>query len=191
MLTAHPEHITRKRPAVFAQEPCYNDFDTRLLAALSITKVDHPTAFCLLTHESFAFCPGAEHWVILRTLLHDPAIFMVADLSFYEMEVGSPCANRLQRPLVVKSGNGNKELISAFDAEKREDLPKVTRERAHEMIEKFRQDSLTVKHYKKDKLSLQLPDLVAKDYPFYEQHIYWRPPRCEIAENALPWPTMI
>ena len=83
------------------------------------------------------------------------------------------------------------ELISASDAENREDLPQEVRARAREMLNEICQDSLTVKHYRKNKLSVQLPDLDAKDYPFYEQHLHWRSPTDESGGDAIPWPTML
>jgi len=61
---------------VYAQEPWYNRLDEELLETLQMRKVDHPAAFELMTRQSFAFCPGAEQFVVKRTLRRDPALYL-------------------------------------------------------------------------------------------------------------------
>lgn len=42
--------------------------------------VPHPQAFCLLNHQTFLFCPGAERHHALRALEYDPCLYFGNEL---------------------------------------------------------------------------------------------------------------
>lgn len=48
------------------------------------------TGFSLLTHRSFAYCPGAEQEVALHTIYADPAIYLGGDLTVQSGPDGEP-----------------------------------------------------------------------------------------------------
>ncbi|EHY60483.1 hypothetical protein HRR83_000242 [Exophiala dermatitidis] len=70
------EQVQGRRPACYAQEPCYNDLDGEFLASVNVTRIDHPKGFELLDRNSVAYSPAAERNVELEIILHDPRIWL-------------------------------------------------------------------------------------------------------------------
>ena len=148
------EQVTGVRPPAFAQEPDYNDYDERLLKRLLITKVNHPAAFCLITNQSFVFCPGAEPFIELRVLRSNPSIHLGTNLHFYrETLVSMP--KTLPKPSTIG-----------------EDGPRVPLKDPRMYLQD--EDIITI--YQADKAVVKLPSLDVQDHPFHDMHLYWRLP---------------
>lgn len=62
--------------------------DRGLLSSIGVTTVNHPTGFNMITCNSLAFCPGAEQFVDLRTLIRDPKVYVGSDLETWVDEQG-------------------------------------------------------------------------------------------------------
>ena len=178
------EQTQGKRPPAFAQEPDYNDLDTALLSSLHITKVNHPTAFCLLTPASFAYCPGAELFVILRTLAFDPAIYLGNALDRYYAEDRPIPSKTIRNKLPV---NSKEPALNDLENTDRIDPRGMVGRHQNTQLECSR----VVGSYKKDKDVASLPNLDVKDYPFYDQHLHWRPPASIEQVGAIPWSGLV
>lgn len=74
---------------LFAQEPRFNDLDREFLQSLGIKTVEHPEGFNLLTHNSFAYCPGAEQNVDLRCFSQDPVLYLGGDAKTWYDDEGN------------------------------------------------------------------------------------------------------
>ena len=162
-LMAAEQVLGRHLPA-FAQEPHYTDLDVALLKSLQIQKVDHPTAFCLLTEGTFAFCPGAERFVVLRTVAFNPVVWLGGQLEFYGDDNGQTRSNAGLANCNVNRPSGDSEEDPAGDQGPLAEI-RAVRPSPAEVLD----------HYLKDRESVKLPDLDFQDFPFHNMHLYWRP----------------
>ena len=166
------EEHSNRHPTLFAQEPRYNAMDEDLLRTLNIRTVKHPTGFCLLNTRSFAFCPGAEQSVVLRTLPYDPAIYLGGKLESYKGSDGYLRSSVISRLYYLDGDEG--KTLSLDEIEERggsNDAQTWLQERRKEEAD----DVDVIHHYMKDKEMAKLPDLDAQDFPFYGMHLHWRP----------------
>lgn len=82
-----PEHHQSRSVPAFAQEPYYNAHDRRLHSTLGIQCVDHPTAFCLITTNSFVLAMSAEEYVLQKIVFYNPCLLLANSLTTYRDSV--------------------------------------------------------------------------------------------------------
>ena len=181
-----PEHCTGLRPSAYAQEPIYNAQDRALLRTLVIQVTEDPDAFYLLTNHSFAFCPGAEQYVVLQTLERDPFIYLGGTLDSYVGPLGYLQSNVIDVGYEVKSTEhatmvreDPKTLLldemeklkeEAFDSSgQRLDEGWIRSERAQQ-----EPDVRIIERFLQNKEVAKIPDLDAQDFPIHDDCLYWR-----------------
>lgn len=146
------QEIQGFRPACYAQEPCFNELDIAFLKSHSIEVKDNPDSFDLITPSSFAYAPGAELDVQMRSLFQNPALGLFHTLDFYS-----------------RDSNGKADCTRRSWEGSRDDeyYQKHLREQENEcqIFERF----------KSQHDSIKIPDLDAKDYPFWDMELYYRP----------------
>ena len=178
-----PEHCTGRRPAAFAQEPLYNTQDLALLSTLNIQRVEDPKGFCLLTNRSFAFCPGAEQGVLLKTLSTDPFLYLGGKLDSYIGALGYLQSNTIGVHYQVYNAEGtirngpeywSLEEIEGLKEEAFDDKD-VRLDEAWIRDQRARQepDVRTIESYLRNKEVAKVPDLDVQDYPVYGTCLYW------------------
>ena len=160
----------QSRPA-YAQEPEYNHLDSAFLATLNINTVGSPKGFELLDKSSFAYAPGAEFDVAMRSVFAEPQIYLTHELDHY---------TRNEKGLAVTE---YKSYGSSMDG-KQKSLDDLEAEHGPEYTESYREEyeneCRILERFKSDHESLKIPDLDAQDYPFHNQSIYYR------AASAIP-----
>jgi hypothetical protein len=166
-----------QRPPAYAQEPLYNTQDATLLSTLGIQKIEDPKGFEVLNPYSFAFCPGAEQSVVMRTLSAEPLIYWGGKLDTYRGSMDYPQSSMI---------TGGHETNSAGDSirdgtptslwlEEMEEL--VTDQSGEKLDERTEQEPKvqTIERYMRNKEVAEVPDLDdVQDYPVYHTCLYWR-----------------
>jgi SRR1 len=185
-----------QRPEAFAQEPIFNTLDIALLAHLDIKVVEHPEAFNLITVHSFAFCPGAEQFVVRGTLSRSPAMYMgnSALETYLDPETGDPRSPNIGSiPLLVDHDDDHDKNSSSVQDQDADNKDRSGRDikphyRPHDIM--AHKDSLPffneradvdavrgariLHRFKEGKEVFRLPDLEAHNYALYNTHLFWR-----------------
>lgn len=135
-----------------------------------------PEGFHITTSNSFVYTPGAELEVELRTLARDPAIALIGKLDkFWRNEKGVACTNTTSMFVGDSDDAGEKDdrrnwkLIHELTEEEKERYG-VALGKADEIEVGL----LVSEGFKRDKEERRLPDLDAKDMPFFDEHLYYR-----------------
>lgn len=179
-----------------AQEPCYNLLDGPFLDSLGVRKVDHPQGFDLLTSNSFAYCPGAEQYVVLRTLRADPYLYLAGKLDAYRGALGCLQSRVIsvayevyddeETSLEIKGSDsdvkpeqilGLTEIEEIVEEDKRplyNDGVKIDRQWVKGKRLGQEADVDVIQHFLLDKELAKVPDLDAQDFPIHDTYFHWR-----------------
>ena len=165
-----------QRPEAFAQEPIFNTLDVQFLSHLNISVVEHPAAFELITSNTFAFCPGAEQFIVRGTLFRSPAMYM-----------GSGALETYREP---ETGDLRSPQIGSVCLEANPQDP-IIRAQIEEMQaqekEQYRADAVRgaeiLHHFKKGKEVFKLPDTAGFEYALYDAHLFWRSSNAQEEED--------
>jgi hypothetical protein len=175
-----------QRPPAYAQEPLYNTQDATLLSTLGIQKIEDPRGFDVLSLHSFAFCPGAEQDVVLRTLSTDPFIYWGGKLDSYRGSMGYLQSRTISYAYETYSADdsirdGVPTLLSLEEIEElKEEVtdPEGTRlDMAWVRAQRVNQEPKvqTIERYLRNKEVAKVPDLDdVQDYPIHDTCLYWR-----------------
>ena len=181
-----PEHCTGLRPSAYAQEPIYNAQDRVLLRTLVIQVAEDPDAFYLLTNHSFAFCPGAEQYVVLQTLQRDPFIYLGGILDCYVGSLGYLQSHVIDVGYEIKStehatnDREDPKMLLLDDIEElKEEASDYTGQRLDEgwiRNKRARQepDVRIIERFLQNKEVAEIPHLDAQDFPIHNDCLYWR-----------------
>lgn len=143
-------------PVCYAQDPVYNNLDTEFLAKLNIQTVNDPKAFEKITTNSFVYAPGAELAVDMRTIFRKPALFLTSELDWYwRNEKGVATTDRIR--------HGGLDLSAPIEDFANDPLLGYQNENNCRILEEF----------KANHESIKIPNFDAKDYPFYQQYLYY------------------
>jgi len=121
---------------------------------------------------------------MLRTLTFDPAIYLGNALDRYYAEDG-PIPSKIIRNKSPVNSKG--PTLDDLEKTNRIDPPRMVGRHQNMQLECSR----VVGSYKKDKEVASLPNLDVKDYPFYDQHLHWRPPASIEQVGAIPWSGLV
>lgn len=170
----------------FAQDPIFSKLDIALLTHLRIKVVEHPEAFNLITLNTFAFCPGAEQFIVRGTLFRSPAMYMGSGSleTYRDLETGDIRSPHIGATFSdydanMKDSDGYK-AIDEMDCpeEDKQEYRRRDRKACEVMEEKYRVDATKgaeiLHRFKKDKECFKLPDSEAYDYALYNVHLFWR-----------------
>jgi hypothetical protein len=175
-----------QRPPAYAQEPLYNTQDATLLSTLDIQKIEHPKGFDVLNLHSFAFCPGAEQNVVLRTLSTDPFIYWGGKLDSYRSSMGYLQSSTISYGYETYSAgdsirDGIPTLLSLEEIEELKgeatDQTGAKLDEAWVRAQRVKQepDVQTIERYLRNKEVAKVPDLDdVPDCPVYDTCLYWR-----------------
>lgn len=175
-----------QRPPAYAQEPLYNAQDATLLSTLGIQKIEDPKGFDVLNLHSFAFCPGAEQSVVLRTLSTDPSIYWGGKLDIYRGSMGYLQSSTISSGYEtysaddsIKDGTPTLLLLEEIEELKEEvtDQAGTKLDKAWVRAQRAEQESdvQTIERYMRNKEVAKVPDLnEVQDYPVYDTCLYWR-----------------
>jgi hypothetical protein len=175
-----------QRPPAYAQEPLYNTQDATLLSTLGIQKIEDPRGFDILSPHSFAFCPGAEQNVVLRTLSTDPFIYWGAKLNSYRSSMGYLRSRTISYGYETYSADDNIRdgIPTLLLLEEIEELKEEATDQTGEKLDKawvlaqrIKQEPnvQTIERYLQNKEVAEVPDLDdVQDYPVHDTCLYWR-----------------
>ena len=157
------------RPKCYAQEPEYNHVDKAFLKELDITIVDDPQGFGLIGKNSFAYTPGAEMHVAIRSVFSEPRLYLTHELDHYTRnEKGIPTTKYKQ----YSSNQEGGELITLDQLEAEEDADLEFIQGRREANEN---ECRIIECFASSHDSVKIPDFEAKDHPFHNQHLYYIP----------------
>lgn len=181
-----PEQHVGQRPPSYAQEPLYNTQDATLLSTLGIQKIENPKGFDVLSLHSFAFCPGAEQSVVLRTLSTDPFIYWGGKLDSYRGSMGYLQSSTISYGYEtyraddsIRDGIPTVLLLEEIEELKEEvtDQTGAKLDEAWVRAQRVEQepDVQKIERYLRNKEVAKVPDLDdVQDYPVYDTYLYWR-----------------
>jgi hypothetical protein len=181
-----PEQHVGLRPPAYAQEPLYNTQDATLLSTLGIQKIEDPRGFDVLSLYSFAFCPGAEQDVALRTLSRDPFIYWGAKLDSYRGPMGYLQSSMISHGYMTYSADDSTKdgIPTLLMLEEIEELKEEVTDETGTKLDKawvrarrIEQEPKvqTIERYLRSKEVAKVPDLDdVQDYPVHDTCLYWR-----------------
>jgi hypothetical protein len=146
--------------------------------------VEDPDGFHLLTNHSFAFCPGAEQYVALQTLLTDPFLYLGGKLDSYLGAFGYLQSSIISVGYAVYSPedakkDGNPNFMSLEEIEElKEEMTDVSGAKLDEAWVRNRRasqesDVEVIERFLRNKEVATVPDLDVQDHPLFNSCLYW------------------
>jgi hypothetical protein len=146
--------------------------------------VEDPNGFNLLTNHSFAFCPGAEQYVVLEALGADPFLYLGGKLDSYRGALGYLQSRIISVVYPVYSSedtkrDGKPKLLSLEEIEElKEEMTDDSGARLNEAWVGDRRaeqepDVKTIELYLRNKEVAKVPDLDVQDRPLFDTCLYW------------------
>lgn len=146
--------------------------------------MDDPQGFNLLTKRSFAFCPGAEQYVLLETLATDPFLYLggaldsytgvsgylqssVVNVYYYVYRSGDPKEDEQSQAMSLEEIEELKEEMTDATGVKL-DKAWVQKKRASE-----EQDVHVIERFLRNREVAMVPNLDVQDQPMYDTSLYW------------------
>ena len=179
---------TDDRPQAIAQEPQYNCLDKELLTSFGIQQRQHPDGFNALTKHSFAYCPGAEQYVSILTVVAAPAFILGSTLTRLSQLNGFLHSKTPELAFPVYEDLKNQNNGTWLYPTKPDDLERLVGQltldgdvnHLQEIAEARIKDDPYVQAIR-DYLSCMeaslLPDVDARDLPFHGQWLHMRRPK--------------
>ena len=173
------------RPHAIAQEPHYNALDGRLLVALGIDQKHHPDALNSLTNHSFAYCPGAEQYIAILTVVAAPAFFLGSNLNRLSELNGCLHSKTPELAFPLYQGLKNRNYGAWLYSMHLDELKKLVGQVTfrgdinflREYVEARSKDEpyvQAIRDYLAGMEAALLPDVDARDLPFHGQWLHMR-----------------